>query len=393
MLASFAIEGGLPLVLARGVAVAGLFSVFGSVLARAAVMRPVLAQLGPGTVQLVERRWRRLVWTSCVVAAVALGTWAWLVAGTFADTPGLAATAATVPVLLHETVFGHIVLLQVGALVLVALAMARRLWWLAAVLAASAVAFEAGHGHAAAGPSFLLLSSVLHLLAGAAWLGSLLPLLLVVAIAPVDSAALVCRRFSPFGTACVVTLICTAGFQFWALIGSLPGMTGTAYGVLALVKILLFAAMLGFAARHRFRLTSALSGDTPQVARRRLRRSIAGETMVGLLLVLAAGVLSSLPPAMHAHSAGMAMRSTRNIPASLQAPDLQAECGGNRTLTSADLHGQILRLVIGIPRRPPATENGVTTGWNDPGRPAQAVAAIHAHPVTGGVCGHTHAEM
>jgi putative copper export protein/mono/diheme cytochrome c family protein len=636
MLPSFAIEGGLPLALARGVAVAGLFSVFGSVLARAALMRPALAQLGRGRAD-VERRWRRLVWTSCVVAGVALGTWVWLVAGTLADTPGLAGAAATVPILLHDTAFGHVVLLQVGALVLVALAVAKRLRWLAAVLAATAVAFEAGHGHAAAmhsGPSILLLSVVLHLVAGAAWLGGLLPLLLVVAMAPTGPAALACRRFSPFATACVVTLICTAGFQFWVLIGSLPGLIGTAYGVMALVKILLFAALLGIAARNRFRLTSALSGDTPEAARRRLRRSIAGETMVGLLIVLAAGVLSSLPPAMHdrpvwpfpvrpslvtvqedadfrreviaaglalggaialvavaalvrhrarwfvlaatiamagfaiphldllfvqayptsyersptgfavtgivrggglfsencaachgatgsgdgpaarglslpptdlttadlwmhsdgdmfwwlshgidspedgglampgfaevlseddrwdlidyvrAHNAGMAMRSTGTWPVPVQAPALQVECGGNPTVTLAALRGKILRLVIGLPRRPPAAQNGVTTiiaspnptirsgaaicvtreedvprayaiisglmpgeisgaqflidsdgwlrslqrpdataGWDDPGILAQAVAGIRAHPMAGARGGHAHMEM
>ena len=150
MLPPFTIEGGLPLALARGVAVAGLFSVFGSVLARVATMPPALARLGPDEAQGVERRWRLLVWTSFVVATAALGVWTWLVAGSLADTPDLRGTVATLPILLRDTAFGHVALLQLCALALVALAVARRLRWAATGAAAIAVALQAGHSHAAA---------------------------------------------------------------------------------------------------------------------------------------------------------------------------------------------------------------------------------------------------
>jgi hypothetical protein len=83
MLPPFEIDCELPLALARGVALVGLFSVFGSVLARVATMPPALARLSPDEVQHVERRWRLLVWTSFVVATAGLGVWTWLVAGYF----------------------------------------------------------------------------------------------------------------------------------------------------------------------------------------------------------------------------------------------------------------------------------------------------------------------
>jgi len=302
VLPPFVIEGGLPLALARGLSVAGLFLVFGSALARVAVMPPVLACLGPTGTQVLERRQRRLVWAGLATAVLAAATWTWLVAGTLADAPGIQQTAAILPTLLRDTAFGHVVLLQLGTLALIALAVARRLHWPAAGLAAAAVALQAAHGHAAsmhAGPNLLLLSDLLHLLAGAAWLGGLLPLLIVVAGAPAATAALACRKFSPLGTACVLILAVTAGYQSWTLIGSLPGLIGTAYGLLATIKAALFLALLGFAARNRFRLTPDLAGQAPDAARRRMLRSIAGETLVGLLVVLAAGILSSLPPAMH----------------------------------------------------------------------------------------------
>ena len=302
MLPPFVLEGGLPLALARGLSVAGLFSVFGSTLARVAVMPLALARLGPAEAPVLERRWRRLVWAGLLLVAVALAAWTGLVAGTLADMPGLGGIVATLPTLLRDTEFGHTVLLQFGVLVLVAMAVARGLHGPAAGLAAIAVALQVAHSHAAAmtaGPSVLLLSDLLHLLAGAAWLGGLLPLLIVVAAAPADAAALACRRFSPLGTLCVLILAGTAGYQFWILIGGLPGLIGTAYGLLALLKAVLFTALLGFAAHNRFRLTPDLVSHTPDAARRRMLRSIAGETVVGLLVVLAAGVLSSLPPAMH----------------------------------------------------------------------------------------------
>ncbi len=303
MLPPFEIAGGLPLALARGLSVAGLLSVFGIVLARAAVVPPVWARLAPDGAAGMERGLRRLIWVSVAVAVLASAGWVWSVAGTLADTPAMGDIAATVPVLLGHTLFGHVLLLRLGLLAAVA-AMARlRARWPAVILAAVAMGLQAAHGHAVSmyggGPSWLLLSSVLHLLAGGAWLGGLLPLLLMVRAAPPELAWVACQRFSWLGGGCVLVLAGTAFYQFWVLIEGLPGLVGTAYGLVALLKISLFAALLGFAAANHFRLTPALAGDSPEQARRRLARSIGAETGVGLLVVLAAGVLTSLPPSMH----------------------------------------------------------------------------------------------
>ncbi len=97
----------------------------------------------------------------------------------------------------------------------------------------------------------------------------------------------------------MLVLAGTALFQSSILIGGLPGWIGTGYGLVALAKIALFAVLLGFAARNRFRLTPALARPAGVAAKQALLRSIAGETGVGLLVVLAAGLLTSLPPAMH----------------------------------------------------------------------------------------------
>ncbi len=173
---------------------------------------------------------------------------------------------------------------------------------LPAGLAATATLLEAGHSHAFAmshAPNLLLLSQALHLLAGGAWLGGLLPLLIVVRQAPLDAAQDAAGRFSTLGAICVALLIATALYQGVLLSGGLAGLTGTAYGAMLLTKAALFALLIGIAAINRLRLAPALAGPTGEGGRRALCLSIALETAIGLAVVLAASVLAGLEPGMH----------------------------------------------------------------------------------------------
>jgi copper resistance protein D len=81
----------------------------------------------------------------------------------------------------------------------------------------------------------------------------------------------------------------------------LPGLTGTACGAVLLTKGTLFAVLIALAASNGFRLTPALARSDGERVRRALVQSIAVETAIGLCVVLAAGVLSSLEPGMHQH--------------------------------------------------------------------------------------------
>ncbi len=305
-LPGFQIEGGFVLALVRGLSVASLFSVFGALLFRAVIAPPVLASMRSDP-DVFERRWRIVFWASW--AASILTALAWLVAETAnisgADT--MQATAAALPTVLTDTFFGHVLALRFLVLLLIApvLLWRARGWrrtWSAVALAVFATALQGEHSHAASmydGPSLLLLSDIVHLLSAGAWLGGLIPLLLLVDTASPDGALLASRRFSTMATVAVVLLAITAAAQFWVLIGSLPGLIGTGYGLMALVKLMLFAVLLGFAVVNRFKLTPALSSVFGASAKRHLCRSIGLETGVGLLVVLAAGVLTSLPPSMH----------------------------------------------------------------------------------------------
>jgi mono/diheme cytochrome c family protein/uncharacterized membrane protein len=139
----------------------------------------------------------------------------------------------------------------------------------------------------------------LHVLAAGAWLGGLVPLYIVVSAIEPDAALSTTRRFSRLGTGCVIVLAGTILIQGWVLIGGLAGLVGTDYGLVALTKLVLFLALLGFAAANRFRHTPSLIGARKDEGRRRLQRSIAGETVVGVCVILAAGILLTLAPAMH----------------------------------------------------------------------------------------------
>jgi putative copper export protein len=106
------------------------------------------------------------------------------------------------------------------------------------------------------------------------------------------------------GKLCLCGLVVSAAYQGWELLGGVAGLLGTAYGWMAMVKATLFAVLFGFAWINRYRLAPALSGDHAEVAKRVLVRSIAIQTSFGLAIVMAAGLLSSLPPGVHTHPSG-----------------------------------------------------------------------------------------
>jgi putative copper export protein/mono/diheme cytochrome c family protein len=261
---------------------------------------------GPGDDRL-RRSLTRLQLASLAVAAVG---WLALVAGQTASFVGSGqprAVLAGVQTVLRETAFGHVALAQVALLAAAAvcLSVARRSGarWAGAVLSLAAVGLQVGHLHAwamQAGPGLLTASALLHVLGAAVWLGGLLPLRLLVARLSPALAAAAARRFSIVAATGVAMLAAGAIGQGFELLGGLPGVFGTSYGWTALVKAALFAALLGLAASNRFRLCPALARPDPSPARHALLRNIAVETWLGLAVVLAASLLGSLQPGMHA---------------------------------------------------------------------------------------------
>lgn len=179
-------------------------------------------------------------------------------------------------------------------------------------LAVSGLAW-AGHGAMDEGAVgwLHLAADIAHLLAAGVWVGALVCLVLLVARPSrrVDAAHLWATHraldgFSLMGTVVVAVITATGLVNAWLLVGPANAMAlpTTLYGQLLIAKLALFAAMLGFAAANRYRLTPALAGRIDAGDYRgaivALRVSIALETAcVVLVLALVAWLGTLQPPA------------------------------------------------------------------------------------------------
>jgi putative copper export protein len=254
----------------------------------------------------LRRRLYRLCQVSGTVAILAGAAWFVLQTAAMADVGSWPALLDALPVVALHTRYGTIMLARL-LLVLVAAVLGRletkRGTYLILVLSAVALGLQGliGHAGATAGATGheLVISEALHLLAAGLWLGALLPLWLSVQALSSTQAAILCERFTPMGLACVLVLAGTGLAQGMDLIGSLPGLFGTSYGHIALLKITLFLIALVLALLNRLWLTDRLAAGGVE-ARHRLKLSICVETGIGLAIVCAAAFLASTTPAVHA---------------------------------------------------------------------------------------------
>ena len=302
----FDLQGGLLLCMVRAVCVSAMLSVFGTLMFRIVVAPKAFARMSAADMATGKRR--LLMLTQCSAVAGLIGNALWLIvqAAAMADADRFSQLYAAVPGVLTATLFGHVILAQSVCLLatLVLVGVHDKDWRQRAGLgmASLALGLQAGHSHAYSmhdGPSLLLACDVLHLLGAGAWLGGLVPLLLMVWGASPQAGAHAARWFSPLGQWSIAALVISASYQAWVLVATIPGAVGTAYGWMALIKLALFVVLLGFAAANRYRFAPALLAGNAAAARRVLLRSIALQTGAAVAIVLAAGVLSDLPPAMH----------------------------------------------------------------------------------------------
>ena len=152
-------------------------------------------------------------------------------------------------------------------------------------------------------------ADILHLLAGGAWAGALLGLVLLVArpAGRVDAAHLTLTHralhgFGLVGTIIVGTIAVTGIVNAWLLVGvaNLPNLAATVYGQLLIAKLVLFGAMLTLASFNRFRLTPAFERSITAVdhhgALRGLRRSLAVEASCAVAILALVAWLGTLEP-------------------------------------------------------------------------------------------------
>lgn len=125
--------------------------------------------------------------------------------------------------------------------------------------------------HASAGIQVpvAMASSVLHLLAMAAWLGGLTALLTVLYRAPESLSAAVVTRFSRLAFASVVVLVVTGVYQSWRGLGSWAAFSTTAYGQILVAKlgaVVLLLVAAWFSRRWTGRLAAGAAEGEGEVA-------------------------------------------------------------------------------------------------------------------------------
>ena len=194
----------------------------------------------------------------------------------------------------------RVFLLAVLAIAAIYASAARLLHLLLAIAALAALAWT-GHAGASEGSIGTIhrMSDILHLIAAAAWLGTLALLLRALTRSGVPTIELIAalRRFATVGSLIVGALIVTGIVNLWAIAGidALPELAASAYGRTLMLKLALFAAMLGFAALNRWRLVPRLK-SAPQATTCGLRTSVALEAVLAISVVIAVALLGTLAP-------------------------------------------------------------------------------------------------
>ena len=154
-----------------------------------------------------------------------------------------------------------------------------------------------GHSAADAGSSWVSqLADWAHLAAASLWVGGLVQLAFVVWPLEPELRRRAFLRFSRFATGLIVVIL-SAGIYLSVLrLPRLDDLWTERYGQVLLVKLALVSLALLWGAAHHFLVRPALERGAPLFAR--LPRSLAGESAVGMAILLAAAVLvDSKPPA------------------------------------------------------------------------------------------------
>jgi copper transport protein len=187
-----------------------------------------------------------------------------------------------------------------------------RTWLLWPALAMS-LAFASGlslsgHSAADAGSSWLSqLADWAHLAAASLWVGGLVQLAFVVWPLEPELRRRAFLSFSRFATGLIVVILSAGVYLSVLRLPRLEDLWTERYGQVLLVKLALVSLALLWGAAHHFLVRPALERGAPLFAR--LPRSLAGESAVGMAILLAAAVLvDSKPPAQPVPQAPLAQQ-------------------------------------------------------------------------------------
>jgi copper resistance protein D len=314
-----------PLIFVRAVHVAATITVAGVVFFIVFIAEPAFRQVDNGVriAAFVRPVLAWIAWIGLVVTMVSGAAWLVLVAASMADSSlSEVFSEGILWTVLLQTGFGRdwlarfvLACLLAGMFVPFLSAQGVKSVWIKVVAVALAVGVAgtlAWAGHAVGGSGIEAIvhpaADFLHLVAAAAWVGTLLPLALVLAAAGRDAASVAIARtasvrFSTFGIASVSTLLVTGSINTWYLVGSFAALTDTDYGRLLLIKVVLFFGMVAIAAVNRLhftpRLAQVANAFTTQDALRQLRRNSLIELVIGTIIIGIVAVLGVTPHGSH----------------------------------------------------------------------------------------------
>jgi copper transport protein len=163
---------------------------------------------------------------------------------------------------------------------------------LAAGLAIAAVAIGGALGHAAEFyPAVSIPIKAIHLIAVALWLGGLITL----AACGLQATGFhrTAHQTSRLALWAVATIVVTGFAQSVLIAGSPLNLLGTRYGALLTAKTVGLIGLVMFGALNRTRLLPTLDLDSRSEP---LKRSVAWETALMIVVLIVAGVLAATPP-------------------------------------------------------------------------------------------------
>jgi len=154
-----------------------------------------------------------------------------------------------------------------------------------------------GHSAADAGSSWKSeLADWVHLSAGSLWLGGLVALILAVWRVAPDLRRHAMRRFSQLATVLVALLVAAGVYLSVLRLPHVSDLWTHTYGQILLVKLCLVSVALAWGGFHRTFVVPALERANDRFLTR-VGRSMLGESLVGVAVLLAAAVLvDSAPP-------------------------------------------------------------------------------------------------
>ena len=290
----------------------------GTLVFQAVVAKPALRS-DQAIAKLLRTQTLRIASIGLVVTLLSGVIWLLLQAASMSGLPfGEAMTSPVLSTVLNQTQFGLVTEIRLALAIILAaclafdrFALTDRLALAAALGLTAAIAWT---GHAASTLDEMgilhLAADALHLAAAASWIGGLVPLVLLLAlvrrhhaVAWASPAREATRRFSTLGIVSVATLLVTGIVNAWILVGWFQLLLVTEYGRLLMLKLVVFAVMLVFAAVNRFWLTPQLAfsaGNEPRPeALRQLTRNSTIEIALGLAIFAIVGMLGTLHPAIH----------------------------------------------------------------------------------------------